>query len=191
MAPRKSFARVAGTLRRVKDDGGRSRAPSPRLWGRVGAVTAIGAFVVFWAWIFLTFAGSDNPDRLEDRAFPTAAQGRCEATEKFLGTIEFAGNVDSPVSRSVLVADATIALEAMVQDLRTLAPKTSAEGIVERWLADWDRYLSDRLRYVSVLESGKDEPFSESLDGVVRPTERINGFANVNEMDSCKVPSDV
>jgi hypothetical protein len=99
------------------------------------------------------------------------------------------------------VAVATELTATMISDLRAATALITAPGeleIVEKWLADWDIYLGDRERHIRKLEtadentSGRDLAFtiSEPASGGLY-TRRIEGFANVNDMASCRVPGDI
>jgi hypothetical protein len=182
-----------------------------RRWtvGRVAAVSVVVLFLAGWVWLISAQAGlpvpwapGDNPDRLQDRKFAEAAEARCAIALVRIATIPTAREAETPQDRAGQVASGTVEFEAMVIDLRALALEIDLEterDILAKWFADWDRYIDDRWSHVDRLEaadaetSGRDLAFVLSSDVVGSGiyTERLDGFARVNDMDSCVVPGDV
>ena len=59
------------------------------------------------------------------------------------------------------------------------------------WFSDWDIYLEDRKNHVDRLnELGDVEPLLTATDTGKSVMERMNGFARVNDLDSCLDPGD-
>ena len=180
-------------------------------WRRVGRWLG-GAFVVasfvFWAWAFSPWARSENPGRLDDRAFVQWADQRCAQAQEFIDGLPTARQAASRAERAEQVDQGTDTVEALVADLRsrseaTLAEVTEGRGppdaeLVRAWLDDWDVYLSDRRNHAERLRTADaDTPDRELrfllvdvVEGGVY-TERMDGFARLNNMDACQIPGDI
>ena len=96
----------------------------------------------------------------------------------------------------------------LVADLRSavsadLSGEAKSEGpsdadLVRAWLADWDTYIDDRRAHAAKLRDiDGDAPdsslrflLSDAMSGGVY-TERMDGFARLNDMDSCQIPGDL
>ena len=183
-------------------------ADEPR-WtvGKVAAVSVVLLFCGAWIWLISAQAGlpvpwapGDNPDRLHDRVFAEAAEARCATALAAIASIPTAREAATPQDRADQVESGTLDVEAMVADLRGLASKV--ESVAEReilfkWFADWDQYIDDRWAHVTRLRTADEETSDRELAFVVSAvvgggiyTERLDGFARVNDMDSCLVPGD-
>jgi len=86
----------------------------------------------------------------------------------------------------------------MVAELEALAPLVTDAGdaaTLGLWFDDWhDLYLADRWAHVERLEAAGPDTPDEELAFLVqdlRYGRRIDGLANVNEMDSCVIPGDI
>jgi len=82
----------------------------------------------------------------------------------------------------------------LVDDLATLSGGTDSDrDLVAHWLADWEVYLADRLTHAERLRTEGDvKPLLTALpNGAGSVLERMNGFARVNDMDSCLDPGDL
>jgi hypothetical protein len=155
----------------------------------------------FWIWAFSPWAPDDNPDRLADREFAQSAEARCAATLDRIDAIPSAREADTPADRADQVEAGTLEVEALVADLGELA--TQVENPAEReliadWLVDWDHYIADRWNHVDTLRDADATTPDRDLAFVLNPgpdgavyTERLDGFARVNTMDSCVIPGDV
>ena len=69
---------------------------------------------------------------------------------------------------------------------------------MEAWLADWDFYVEDRWIHVDRLDAADENTPDRELRFTLREraeggiyTRRIEALANVNDMESCRVPGDV
>ena len=175
---------------------------------RVAAASVIAVFLVGWVWLMsaqlglpVPFAPGDNPDRLEDRRFAQAADDRCAAALEVIDAIPSAREAGSNDERADQVETGTVEIETMVTDLRSLAGEVETTGerqILVKWFADWDQYVADRWAHVEKLRtadadaSGRDLAFVVSaIVGTGIYTERLDGFARVNDMDNCLIPGDV
>ena len=151
------------------------------------------AMVVLWVYAFL-LAPSGNPDRLQDRAWPEAAQKRCLEARAVIDSLPSAAQATSPANRAVDLDLATDVLGAMVAALALMPGGIdAATHLVEMWLDDWEVYLSDRRAHATRLRlQGDVRPLLTALpSGTGSVLKRMNGFARVNDMEACLDPGDV
>ena len=173
----------------------------------LGGLFVVGSFV-FWAWAFSPWARTENPGRLDDREFVRWADQRCAEAQAVIDDLPSPRQASSRAERADHVDRGTDAAEALVADIRlraeaTLATSTAGDGppdadLVGAWLEDWDVYVSDRRNHSGRLRSaGEDTPDRELRFLLVDMTEgstyteRMDGFARLNNMDSCQIPGDV
>ena len=184
---------------------GRSRL---RLLGKwLGGLFVAGSFV-FWAWAFSPWARTENPGRLDDRAFVQWADQRCARAHTAIDALPTARQAASRQERADQVDRGTDEVEALAADLRLRAEaslSTSTEGdepsdafLVGAWLDDWDVYISDRLSHSARLRTADEETPDRELRFLLVDmtegstyTERMDGFARLNNMDNCQIPGDV
>ena len=176
--------------------------------GRWLAGLFIVASFVFWAWAFSPWARSENPARLDDRGFARWADQRCAQTQAAIAAVPTARQAGSRAERADQVDQATDEVESLVDDLRLRAQASlsgSTEGggppdasLVRDWLTDWDVYVSDRRSHSAKLRSAGDDTPDRELRFLLVDmtegstyTERMDGFARLNDMDNCQVPGDV
>ena len=189
---------------------GRS-GPGPRRWRRLGRWLGglfVAASFVFWAWAFSPWARTENPGRLDDRDFVQWADQRCAQTQAAIDALPSPRQAASWADRAGQVDRGTDEVEALVTDLRLraeseLSVSTEGDGppdaaLVGAWLADWDVYISDRRSHSARLlfadEDTDDRELRFLLVDMVEGstyTERMDGFARLNNMDNCQVPGDV
>ncbi|HCV35677.1 MAG TPA: hypothetical protein DF783_02040 [Acidimicrobiaceae bacterium] len=161
--------------------------------GRVFLGLLVLAMASMWFYAFF-LARSGNPDRLDDGFWAEAAEARCVEMLEDIAAIAPASSVTNPASRAADLDEATVVLSAMVTDLRALEPGTHEDAfLIGNWLADWDTYLSDRRVHAERLRTEGDvRPLMSTLPGGAGSIqERMNGFARVNDMDSCLDPGDL
>ena len=183
-----------------------------RRWWRwlgrwLGAVFVAGTFG-FWIWAFSPWARSENPGRLDDRSFVAWADERCGRARAAIDGLPTARQAGSRAERADQVDQGTAEVEALVADLRgaaasSLAAATDGAGppdatLVRRWLDDWDVYVADRRNHAERLRSADDDTPDRELRFLLVDmtegstyTERMDGFARLNNMDACQVPGDV
>ncbi len=178
-----------------RNDGGHlreQRVSDPRrsraLWilGLVGALSAAG----FWIWV-LFVAPAAPQDKLNDASFPRAANPVCVAAIQDLDANHLLNQTAAtPEARADLVERQDARLVTMVQQLRTMAPKSGDDGhAISVWLADWDQWLADRATWVTKLRDGRDVPFDEKADENGDPNSKaLVAFAITNEMSACATP---
>ena len=185
-----------------------TRAGLRRRLGRwLGGLFIVGSFV-FWAWAFSPWARTENPARLDDRDFTQWADQRCAQTQEAIAGLPTARQAASRAERADQVDRGTDEVEALVADLRqraeaSLSGSTEGNGppdtdLVGDWLADWDVYVSDRRSHSDRLRTADDDTPDRELRFLLMDmtegstyTERMDGFARLNNMDNCQVPGDV
>jgi hypothetical protein len=144
-------------------------------------------------WFYAFFlAPSGNPDRMRDRAWPSAAELRCAAARDAIAALPTARRSSSPAERAAVIDEATMVLSELVSELGSL-PGSSGDDLdlVKRWLDDWGVYLADRKTHADRLRAEGDvQPLLTALPDGSSMLERMNGFARVNSMDSCLDPGD-
>ena len=150
------------------------------------------AMVVLWVYAFL-LAPSGNPDRLQDRSWPEAAQERCLEARAVIDTLPSAAQATSPADRADDLDLATDVLVAMVADLAAFLGGIDDAHLIGMWLDDWEVYLSDRRVHATRLRiEGDVKPLLTALpSGTGSVLKRMNGFARVNDMEACLDPGDV
>ena len=151
----------------------------------------VTGLIVMWFYAFL-LAPSGNPDRMEDRAWPTTAERRCAEARDAINALPPASEADSPLERSNYLEEGSRILHALVLDLSSLpGGSDSDQDLVARWLDDWEAYLSDRRVHIDQLRFEDDtRPLLTALPDGSSILERMNGFARVNDMESCLDPGD-
>ena len=192
-------------------DDGAGATPVRRRWRLVGRWLAglfvVGSFV-FWAWAFSPWARTENPARLDDRDFAQWADQRCGEAQTAIAAMPTARQAASRAERADQVDRSTDEVEMLVADLRSradasLSESTGGEGppdaaLVRDWLADWDVYVSDRRSHSTKLRTADDDTPDRELRFLLVDmtegstyTERMDGFARLNNMDNCQIPGDV
>ena len=92
--------------------------------------------VVIWFYAFF-LAPSGNPDRMKDRAWPSAAELRCAVARDTITALPTARHSKSPVERAAVIDEATGVLSELVSDLGSLAGGSDDDlDLVKRWLDD-------------------------------------------------------
>ncbi len=168
---------------------------------RILLTLVVATMVAMWIWIYL-FAPRGNADRLESRAFAEAAEAICAPLQEAVDGLPSARQAATPQERADQVADGTRLTEAAIVALRDAATEHLTLDddirIVEAWLADWDFYVEDRWIHVDRLDAADENTPDRELRFTLREraeggiyTRRIEALANVNDMESCRVPGDV
>ena len=188
-------------------------APGPgrrrlRLAGKwLGGLFVVGSFV-FWAWAFSPWARTENPGRLDDRSFVAWADQRCAQAQAVINTLPTARQAASRQERADQVDRGTDEVESLVADIRlraetSLSVSTDGNGppdadLVAAWLEDWDVHVSDRRNHSERLRTADEDTPDRELRFLLLDltegstyTERMDGFARLNDMDNCQVPGDV
>jgi len=165
--------------------------------GRVAVIVVIVALMTMWAWIWF-FAPRENVDRFAQRAFPEAANPICAAAHEEILALPSGRQTPDVAERAAVVRRGTEIVETMVADLEAIAylvTDLDDAAILRQWFADWhDLYLADRWTHVERLEAATAETPDEDLAFLVQDLQygrRIDGLANVNDMEACVIPGDI
>ncbi len=157
-------------------------------------VVVVTAMVAMWGYVvYLAFGPGrqDPPDRLDDPAFATAAEARCDEALDAVAALPRASEVRTPAERADVVEDANQAFAAMLVDLEALTPGGEDGRIVRAWLADWRTYLADREAYADAVRDDPDAQLYVSARDSQQVTEYVEAFAADNHMPACAPPNDV
>ena len=160
---------------------------------RVFLTLLVVAMGVLWVYAFF-LAPSGYADRMEDRAWPEAAQAQCLATRNEISRLPTARQADTPTQRADDLDEATLAVRRMVDALDRIPGGTDHDlSLVAHWLDDWEVYIADRLNHAERLRTEGDvKPLMTALaSGAGSVLERMNGFARVNDMEACLDPGDM
>ncbi len=161
--------------------------------GSVGLLVAVILIALMWAYILSPFSKhGDPPTTLKDTTFTAAAEQACTTAEADIAKLPKAETAESPEQRAEVLTEANAIVADLVQSLRAIEPKVEQDRqFTDQWLADWDSYLASRQAYAQLLAAGKDERLAVQAEGGHPITERMDGFALLNNMPSCQVPLDV
>ncbi len=186
----------APPARPATDDGldpGRPPRSARRTIGWVAAGTFVVATFAMWLYAFFLFDPGLKVDELADRTFPTAAEPICAAAGARLDQLPPANTAKDALERADVVDQADEILRGMLDQLRSVAPTGDdrvSKGI-SMWIDDWETYLQDRVEYAAQLRQDPDTRFTETVKANRQISRAIDGFAEVNRMDSCVTPGDV
>jgi len=165
---------------------------------RVGYfLTLFAVLLLMGGWIYLLFVYDPGLmiDELSDQTFPIQAEKICAASLAQTQKLPVANLASNPIERAATVEKSNIIFREMIQNLRPIAPKQPqeiADGVQE-WLNDWETYIGNREEYVQNLRKDPEARFLETTKGTSTKgiTRAINGFAQVNRMESCSTPADL
>ncbi len=156
------------------------------------------AFVVFaagfWIFAFSPIARGlfQAVDQLEDEGLVVQIEARCVAALDALDALPSIRSAESPQERAGNLDLANAALFEMTDDIAGLGTALESDGrLIGLWLGDWDIYMADRVTHADRLRNGEDARFLNTEADGIFIAERMNGFARVNNMDSCQVPGDL
>ena len=160
----------------------------------LGLVVAV--FAAFWVWA-LFFASKEAINKIDDRAWAARAEAICAEAEVRREALADFRRVDERdaammVERGNLVDAATDVVEQMLNDVVAVDP-TDEKGaaIVPDWEADYRTYLENRRDYAEVLRAGRNEAFTEAAVDGIPISDKLERFADDNEMPSCAPPIDL
>ena len=154
-------------------------------------VAAVGGIIGLWAYAFF-FAPSGNPDRVESEVWLEEAEIICSQALDEIALLPLAKESKTPADRAEVISNGTQVLEKMKANLAELSLNSEKDKFnTKSWLSDWDTYLGDRRNHVKRLtELGDIEPLLTATDSGKSVLERMNGFARVNDLESCIDPGD-
>ncbi|MBO60284.1 MAG: hypothetical protein CL440_08820 [Acidimicrobiaceae bacterium] len=151
----------------------------------------VAGIIGLWVYAFF-FAPSGNPDRIENENWIQKAEAICFQAKNELTLLPSATKAENPSDRAQVLEDGTGILEKMKSELTKLSVSSEKDKFnTSSWFSDWDIYLEDRKNHVDRLnELGDVEPLLTATDAGKSVMERMNGFARVNDLDSCLDPGD-
>lgn len=159
----------------------------------VGLLVAVLLIALMWAYILSPWSKrGDTPTTLKDTSYTAAAEEICATSQAKIAELPKAETAKSPEERATVLTEANGLVADLVTQLHALQPKVEDDRqFTDQWIADWDSYLASREAYARLLASGKDDRFAVEAEGGHPITERMDGFALLNDMPSCQVPLDV
>lgn len=161
------------------------------------ALRALGVVVVFglalfWIWAFSPLAPRGNKDTLSDRSFADPADARCKIAQDYLASLPEAKAAKTAVERADELVLANKSFRDMTADLRALVTGDENDRrVLDLWLTDWERYVTDREEYTAELRVNERASFGVTQRGGAQITRAIDSFANRNDMPNCTVPHDL
>jgi hypothetical protein len=164
---------------------------SSRTVARTVVVSLVLALAVMWIYVLFVANPDSTEDKLQNAAFPTAAQPICQATVEQLQQLGVVNQpAATPQARAAFVDKGDAALRDMVQKLRTVVPPPGEDATaVSKWLDDWDQWLRDRQAWSDKLHNGEDAPFLEKQRNTGEPLSKArDAFATTNNMQACTTP---
>ncbi len=171
--------------------------PLPEGMGRVTralAVVFILVAIAFWIFAFSPQAREmfQAPDQLEDESYVAAIEQTCVDAVARLDALPSARSADDTAARADIVENSNVILGDMIGALAELSGGTEDDQrLIGLWLQDWEIVMADRETHVARLRTEGDVRFLNSeVDGIF-VAERMNGFARVNDIESCAPPGDL
>jgi len=169
----------------------------PRSRRQVISFVAAGSFsalvIGMWIYAFFIYDPGLKVDELADRSFPIAAERICAASRSDLDALPPANVSRTATERAEVIDTANARLRAMIGELRSVVP--DGEGRVtsgvNEWLDDWSTYVEDRQAYADGLRADPQTRFTETVKANRQVSRAVDGFAEVNRMESCSTPGDV
>ena len=161
-----------------------------------------------------------NPDEIDQIGFTDRAEAICVEHQQLILALPPASQIETPTQRADVLDDANVVLADMVAALRvevdgrdvvddlpdarsdSLSPADQAivdagtlsakdADNIDRWLTDYEVYVADREAHSERLRTEGDVRILISGKDSAPITEFIDGYARVNDMESCTVPQDV
>jgi hypothetical protein len=160
--------------------------------GRVLATAVCLGFVLMWAFVFANQNSYQPAGQLDDTTFPEAAEPICKAARDAIDELPPSRSAKSPAERADTIVEATDHLTEMQRQLKEIAPAGTGEAaFVRQWVDDWKIFIQDRYDYAVLLRTKGDAEFLVSEKYGTQLSKSMDNFAQVNFMESCKVPGDV
>ena len=157
-------------------------------------------FVGMWAFVFANQNSYKPAGQLEDTRFAKAAEPICAATRQLIDELPSSRDAKTAAERADTIDEATDHLADMQKQLHTVVPTdltaTDADGKTEAdwinlWIDDWSIFIQDRYDYADELRHDETAEFLVSEKYGTQLSKSLDNFAQVNFMESCKVPGDV
>ncbi len=160
----------------------------------------LGLVVIFlvgmWLYVFTGLARRDHPDTLANAAFATEAESICSSAKEAFNEIPLLADTDDIIERADLIDEGIVILDDMVAEVKAIAPDDGTEDarLIQQWFGDWDAHLEDRRTYSNELRQPDASLFTPFLEQIVENrqiSDRLDAFAEVNDMVSCAHPLDL
>ena len=168
-------------------------------WARVMILAVVALLGAMWVYA-LFYAPTGSPEKVRDAGWARRAEALCVKGKVAIDALPAARTFKDvkPVSealrqRADVAERATNVLVDRVAALRAL-PLTNAAAVklAGPWLVDYDNYIGDRRAQVASWRKGQNPMFAETAtDNGAPGSLRMDEFARVNAMPSCKVPQDI
>lgn len=161
-------------------------------------VVALSILGLLAMWIYaFGFASKESVNKIGDTVWTQNAESICKkAADKRMQLVDTRqisdAGPDALLERSKIVDLATDTLEEALKSIAQLQViDEKGKAIVPLWLLDYQQLVKDRREYASMLRSGINKPFSETMVDGLPISEKISTFAADNRMSSCKAPMDL
>lgn len=158
-------------------------------WARGVGSLLVGALLVATLFAVRGDVPAIPARTVEDTAFTDAANALCaEAMPAIRRQPPQVGSDDKPSADEALarrVERTATDLEAVVVDLRGLPVADADRDEVDRWLADWDRFVDVGHRYAVALRTADRERYTAVAAEGDAPSRRIFAFSKANGMPEC------
>ena len=161
-------------------------------------VVALSILGLLAMWIYaFGFASKESVNKIGDTVWTQNAESVCKkAVDKRMQLVDTRqisdAGPDALLERSKIVDLATDTLEEALKSIAQLqVSDEKGKAIVPLWLLDYQQLVKDRREYTSMLRSGINKPFSETMVDGLPISEKISTFAADNRMSSCKAPMDL
>ncbi len=161
-------------------------------------VVALSILGLLAMWIYaFGFASKESVNKISDTVWTQKAESICKkAADKRMQLVDTRqisdAGPDALLERAKIVDLATDTLEEALTSITQLqVSDEKGMAIVPLWLLDYQQLVKDRREYASMLRSGVNKPFSETMVDGLPISEKISTFAADNRMSSCKAPMDL
>ena len=161
-------------------------------------VVALSILGLLAMWIYaFGFASKESVNKIGDTVWTQEAESVCKkAVDERMQLVDTRqisdAGPDALLERAKIVDLATDTLEEALKSIAQLqVSDEKGKAIVPLWLLDYQQLVKDRREYASMLRSGINKPFSETMVDGLPISEKISTFAADNRMSSCKAPMDL
>ena len=174
-------------------------APHRFPWARVAILAVVVLLGAMWVYA-LFYAPTGSPEKVNDPGWARQAEALCAKGRVAIDALPAARTFKDvkPVSEALRQrADgaerATTILADRVAALRALPLADAASvKLVGTWLVDYGNYVGDRRAQIASWRKGQNPMFAETAaDNGAPGSLRMDEFARLNAMPSCKVPQDI
>ncbi|MEY2779314.1 MAG: hypothetical protein RL623_494, partial [Actinomycetota bacterium] len=147
-------------------------------------VVALSILGLLAMWIYaFGFASKESVNKISDTVWTQKAESICKkAADKRMQLVDTRqisdAGPDALLERAKIVDLATDTLEEALASITQLqVSDEKGKAIVPLWLLDYQQHVKDRREYASMLRSGINKPFSETMVDGLPISEKISTFA--------------